>query len=187
MRRVLDASHKEPEPADYNEASPDYALGQYKCIMKLVEALSKGDAASTSTSTSASTASASAASAPSADTKDAKTAAESGAAPTWAAGAGAAVAASAGAAAAATTSAHKENGEIVKAEVDDAMDKCKAMQHLRVCIVEARDKYNKETPERKQRSVHRLWTQPAYSFGVSMFWRLVFGVSQNSSRVPCSP
>src|SRR6185437_6873450 len=40
IKRVLDPTTKEPEPADYNEQSPDYSLGQYKVIMKLVEALS---------------------------------------------------------------------------------------------------------------------------------------------------
>ncbi len=179
MRRVLDPNNKEPEPADYNEASPDYVLGQYKVIMKLVEALSKGtpeSAAAAATTGGAAPAPipvlpATANGAPPAaaddksavDVKSAPTAApavagDEKAAPAAAAGGAAAASGSieistagSGGAASGASTAHKENGEVVKAEVDDACDKCKAMQHLRSCIFETREKYNKESSaDRKQ-------------------------------------
>jgi len=102
MRRTLDEKKNELEPADYNDQKPDFKLGQYKVIMKLVETIGK-------------------------------------------------------------------DGELIKAEVDDATDRCPHMQNLRECIHYTKEMYDKETEERR-----KFWKRMAINFIERYYYLILF-------------
>jgi len=102
MRRTLDEKKNELEPADYNDQKPDFKLGQYKVIMKLVETIGK-------------------------------------------------------------------DGELIKAEVDDAIDRCPHMQNLRECIQYTKEMYDKETDDRR-----KFWKRMAINFIERYFYLVLF-------------
>jgi len=63
-----------------------------------------------------------------------------------------------------------KKGEKIKAEVDDAIDRCRALQNIRECIWEAKTKHDEETaPTRKA-----FWKRMAVNFIERYFFLICF-------------
>jgi len=61
------------------------------------------------------------------------------------------------------------NGDLIKAEVDDAIDRCKQMQNLRECVHYTKEMFDKETPDRRA-----FWKRMSVNFIERYFMLILF-------------